>query len=808
MKVCFDGPSLAKSRVANRYVKLCFFIGVKLLVNSARYYPAFPALLIYLGANTLYGAEIHVAPGGNDTANGAPDTPLQTIQRACDTAKPGDTIFLHGGTYREGVMMKSITGTASAPVTLVAAKGEKPILSGLDVLRLTWQVTADKKIWAATLNEKAVTQLFYNGKPLLEARWPHAPRDAAGDWNFFSPNVWASADIKGNTYGTLASAELAKTGWNVTGAQAVLNVDHQYNTWTRVVRTHASGKHVLTYDKNLGDSVDKGDSEVGGTNKWNLHNKFYLFGMKQFLGAPGEWFFDPSEKKLYLCPPDGKSPATAVIETKTRPWGLFVEGGCSHVVIDGLTFFGTAFRLGTNLNKRCFHVDFRNNTILQSSWTEYLLTGTEGDADDAGSDKVFPTINGDNISVTNNLFAYGALSALLINGFDNLIENNQFHDFDYSSSLVYPPLQVNKPYKAMEGKTGRAIVRFNSLSRSGGIQAQIAQGDNDFSMNDVSDSFLAAFGGNRDTSAVYTQQTFATGTRFHHNWVHGAFSGTPPFPWGGGIGIRGDDLTCGLTVDHNVVWDCGSVGIHIKNVEHPTPEQANRCVNNTIFAHSAYNPTKSAIILQGLAKSVKKPAGKAADGPNELSTVANNLADSIYGQWNAKPLGKVKLQAGNDTSFKPALDLTKTDWRDFRPVAGAAKIIHHGVNVEGITEGQGLPDVGAYQRDQPNYWIPGQRQAKASQPIVPDKIKGVPVDRDVLMWRPAYKAVKHLVTFAESKEALERPTATTVSKSFENDANVFKLPSLRAGRTYFWRVDAIMPDGTTVSGDTWSFSTK
>jgi hypothetical protein len=76
------------------------------------------------------------------------------------------------------------------------------------------------------------------------------------------------------------------------------------------------------------------------------------------------------------------------------------------------------------------------------------------------------------------------------------------------------------------------------------------------------------------------------------------------------------------------------------------------------------------------------------------------------------------------------------------------------------------------------------------------------------MWRPAYKAVKHLVTFAESKEALERPTATTVSKSFENDANVFKLPSLRAGRTYFWRVDAIMPDGTTVSGDTWSFSTK
>ena len=767
-------------------------------------------ILLNLCLGQAIPAELHVTPEGNDTSEGTLSRPLKTVQRACDAAKAGDTIFLHGGTYREGVVLKGISGTDAAPITIAAFKAEKPVLSGLDILSLKWEVAADKKNWVAKLDHAGIDQLFYNGKPMLEARWPHAPRDAAGEWNFFSPAVWASADTKGNSYGTLASPDLAKTGWNVTGANAVLNVDHQFNCWTRAVRSHASGKHVITYDKNLGDSVDKGDREVGGTSKWNLHNKFYLFGMKQFLGAPGEWFFDSAEKKLYVCTPDGKNPASALIEVKTRPWGFIIEGGCSHVVIDGLTFFGTAFRIGTNLNRRCDHVTFRNNNVLQSSWSEHLLVGSDDDTDTGASDKTYPTVHGDNIIIANNVFAHGALSALSINGFDNLIENNLFHDFDYSSSLTYPTLQVNKPYKVMEGKTGRAIVRFNTLTRSGGVQVQVAQGDNDFSFNEVSDSFLAAFGGNRDTSAVYTQQTFAVGTRIHHNWVHGGFSGTPPFPWGGGIGIRGDDLTCGLTVDHNVVWDVGSVGIHIKNVEHPTPEQANRCANNTIFAHSAYNPVKSAIILQGLAKSAKKPAGKTADGPNELSIVVNNLADSIYGQWNAKPLGKVKSQAGNDLSFKAATDLTKPEWKDFRPNAGAIKILHHGVGVEGLTDGKSntLPDIGAYQRELTSYWIPGQRMAKASHPIVPDKTKGVTSDRDVLMWRPAYKAVKQTLTFADSKEAVDHPVATTVTKSFEEDANVFKLPAIRPGRTYFWRVDAVMQDGSLVTGDTWSFSTK
>ena len=761
----------------------------------------------------LHAAELYVADNGNDKANGSLAAPFLTIQHAYGHAGPGDMIVLRKGTYREAISLTNKSGKEGAPITLKAYKDESPIISGLNVLKLDWQVTPQAGIYVAAFDTPTVQQMFYNGKPMLEARWPHCPKDKNGEWNFFSPDMWATADAKGNSYGTLVCADLAKTGWDVTGAQALLNVDHQFFCWTRPVRTHAAGSNTITYDKDLGNSVDNGD-EGGVKGKWNTKNKFYLFGKKEFLGAPGEWFYDAAAKQLYVCSPDGKNPTQGLLEIKTREWGFTADETCSDLTIDGIGFLGTAFQFG-QYNKKCSRIIFRNNSVLHSSWTEYLSLGKSGKS--AGTDKVFPRIEANNSQVVNNTFAYGALSGLSINGVGNIIENNLFHDFDYSSSLIYPPLQVNKPGNVSAGKEGHALIRYNTMYRSGGIQARMTQADNDFSMNHVYDSYLACYGGNKDTSAVYTSSPFCAGTRFHHNWVHSGFSGTPPLPWGGGMGIRGDDLTCGLTVDHNVVWDCGSVGIMIKNVDNPTPDQANRCVNNTVFNHSVYNSIKSAIIIPSIPGKSKKrdgqnaePNGEAGEIPNAWSTVANNLADSIYGQWNAKPLGPIKTFSNNTAAFNPTADLVNPAWFDFRPASGATAIIDSGVAVEGIT-GKVVgktPDIGAYERGDSIYWIPGRRLAKASNPIVPDQATNVPADRDVLMWKPAYNATTHKVTFATSRAELDQTKEQTVQKIFNGEDNVFTLPHLTAGTSYFWRVDAVLADKSVVNGDVWTFATQ
>lgn len=47
--------------------------------------------------------EWHVAPSGDSAADGTSTHPLRTIQQAADQAQPGDTIFIHAGTYRERI---------------------------------------------------------------------------------------------------------------------------------------------------------------------------------------------------------------------------------------------------------------------------------------------------------------------------------------------------------------------------------------------------------------------------------------------------------------------------------------------------------------------------------------------------------------------------------------------------------------------------------------------------------------------------------------------------------------------------------
>jgi len=742
---------------------------------------------------SLHAAEFYVASAGSDKATGTFLSPFQTIQRAYQQAGPGDTICLRKGTYREAVSLTHKSGKEGSPITLKAYKDEKPILSGLDVLKLDWMATAQHGVYVAPLASDPLRQLFFNGKPMLEARWPNVPMDATGEWNFFAPEVWSVVDHQGNHLGTIADEHLAATGWNVTGAQAMLNVEHQYFCWTRAVRSHTAGSHTFSYDNDLGDSVARND-ETGNKSTFN-DDRYYLFGMRQFLDAPGEWFYDAPAKKLYFYAPGGISPSAGVLESKTRDWGFTADQHSSHLTMDGLVFFGTAFKFGKDYNNKSSHIVIRKCTVLYSSWTEYVNLPKGGAS--ARADQIYPTLEADDSQVVNSTFAYGALGALYINGFDNLVENNDFHDFCYNSSLGYPPLQVSKSW--MVGRAGRATIRYNSLYRSGGIQAQIAQCNNDFYLNDIQDSFLACYGGNKDTSAIYTNEVCCKGTRIHHNWVHGGYSGTPPQAWGGGLGIRGDDKTSGLTVDHNVTWDLGAAGIEIKSADNPTPEQANRCINNTVFRHSGYNPKKGAIYICSI-----------LNHHNSQSTVANNLADSYYGWWGAKPLGKLKQFRNNTAAFNPNVDLVNPVWCDFRPAAGAAAIIDGGCAVEGVT-GKVVghaPDIGAYERGDSVYWIPGRRSGKASRPIVPDMAKNVPADRDVVMWRSAYRAVAHALYFSTSKEDVQRAAIQVRQATFQGEQNVFSLPRLSSGQAYYWRVDALMPDKSVIAGDVWTFSTQ
>lgn len=739
--------------------------------------------------------DFYVSPSGSNAASGAVSDPFQTIQHAFDVAGAGDTIYVREGTYRETVTLVSKSGSKGSLIRLTAYPEETPVISGLDLCDdLTWVAT--QGVYVASYTNGSFDQLFFDGQPMLEARWPNTPTNELGEWDFFSPDVWADVDSSGNFYGTVKDSDLAATGWNVTGSRVVLNVDHQFYCWSRTVESHTVGSSTFTYPTNLGSSVDSGD-ETGSTPSFN-DDRYYLVGELDYLDSPGEWVLDTANHLLYFYPPAGKNPNSTPVEIKQRVWGIDADENSSYLTVDGLTFWGTAFRFGRNQRNCSSNISLLNNQVLHASWTEYFNMPA-GDAHRLDEEER-PTVYAHNSHVIGNTFAFGAMNGLFISGWDNLIENNLFYDLDYNSSLKYPPLAVSRNWAVYEGYAGRATVRYNTLYNSGGILLQVGQGSNDVYLNYLYGAFLSCWGGNKDVAALYTLSTYVEGSRFHHNWIHDGYAATVPVGWGRGIGIRGDDSTAGLTIDHNVIWNFGSAGIMIKNPTNPTPAQANACCNNSVFYHSQLNNTKSAIIIR-----------TKLDEENLRSTVANNLADSISGDWYAEPLGTVALCCSNSIGILSETKMENIDCFDFRPLDWATEIIDCGVTVSGLTETVvGIaPDIGAYERGNSTYWIPGQRAETADFPIVPDGTQNVPASRDVLMWRPAYGTVSNHVYFGTSFAAVQAatPANSEYQGTLTGETNVFNLPVLSGNQTYYWRVDAVKSNTTVASGPVWSFST-
>jgi parallel beta-helix repeat protein len=79
------------------------------------------------------GTVYYLSPNGSDTNTGkTPQDPFLTFTKARNLMKPGDTLYLRGGTYSisTNTFGSSFGGTASAPVTIAAYPGETPIFTG------------------------------------------------------------------------------------------------------------------------------------------------------------------------------------------------------------------------------------------------------------------------------------------------------------------------------------------------------------------------------------------------------------------------------------------------------------------------------------------------------------------------------------------------------------------------------------------------------------------------------------------------------------------------------------------------------
>ncbi len=606
---------------------------------------------------TAFGADVFVSPAGNDSGTGTLEEPFRTIQRGVDALKPGDTCYVREGVYRESVAIGK-SGIAGRPIRLRAYPGERVVLDGTEPISDPWTKDGDGVFSAPTSME--IEQLFAGETMLTEARWPNCTPD-----QMLTREGWAETGSK-SAYGTIHSPELAKAGVDWNGAMAMLNVAHQFWTWSRTVEGYTQKSDLLPY------TISMNPFHYENRNWWD-DDFFYLVGKREALDAEGEWLVE--DGVLYLIPPAGADPGTLNVRAKQRDYAISCTG-LQFVEISGMHFFACSFQLTDS--EDCL-VEYCN--LLYPSYARGVPNAEEKD-----EKRVCPgtTISGSRNTIRSCSFEHCPNYGVVLQGDRNVIEDSIVHNVNWAGTLHYTAVAL-RGGKGIE-RPGN-VARHNTLYNVGNSIVTCSGPDSIVEYNHVHHGGLIS----ADVSLLYTSMPSADGLEFRYNWVHDSLSPNHS------LGMRGDDKTRGLRVHHNVVWNVAKDGIVTKGGR-------NRVYNNTCLANGAAD-----IMFNSGPERDKwwQEHVKAYQNQNEDSLLVNNCAGAIVSTRRRVQPPLPGDHSNNYTEGEPLL--VDPSRFDFRPLTGSP-LIDAGRVVDDVTtphEGT-APDIGAYEHGG-DHWLPGHR---------------------------------------------------------------------------------------------------
>lgn len=214
-------------------------------------------------------------------------------------AAVSDTVQIQfaDGTYYLDDKIVFEAADSKARVVYKAEHEGKAVLSGGTKLSLNWQVYKGSIYVADMVGNPEIDQLYINGKRKRMARFPNAVS---------GKNVYDTWDLNNATYysanDALTTARMAKWSNPVGG---YVHAMHQA-LW--------GDMHWVITGKNTDGTL----SMVGG---WQNNRPSPMHGTFRFvenifeeLDAPGEWFYDKVNRKLYYYPETGTVLSSATVE--------------------------------------------------------------------------------------------------------------------------------------------------------------------------------------------------------------------------------------------------------------------------------------------------------------------------------------------------------------------------------------------------------------------------------------------------------------------------------------------------------------
>ncbi|MCD6353919.1 MAG: T9SS type A sorting domain-containing protein [Prolixibacteraceae bacterium] len=706
-------------------------------------------LLVISCENTHAQNKVFVSLSGSDLNEGTLDKPLRTIAKAQEHFS-ADTIYLLEGYYHEEVVFSNFSGTKAGKKVISAFANQKVVMDGTDTIRTPWEKYSGN-IYKTTL-EKDVWQLFVGDEMLMPARWPNAFLSDGSVWD--RNNNWAHGDATTGSNGVMVDAAfgnnvLANLDVDLTGAIAIMNIG-SWKTYARKILSHEKGSNSFTYE------------EVKGYK--SKHHYYYLEGKLEFLDAPGEWFYDVDSKELYVWLPDGSKPGNN-LRGKVQSYA-FNFSNCQNVHLKDIDFFGTTFNFSAAKNVLVENCNLNFPSCSRRAVNDLsgaLVTSVVGSTAAPSENVVLNCeirnteshgiyMKGNSDRLENCLFENidwvvadrpQLMNSVYVLGFNNIIRRNTIFQCGASSTLS----PGNSP-----------LIEFNNISKTGFLQS--------------------------DGSLVQLKTDEQPGSITRYNWFHNTVkmgarfdAPIPPVRWGNS-GV----------MHHNAIWETGN-GLMLKGERH-------FCFNN-----SAFKTANNGIIIFDDSKD--------NGGANAGTLTHNNFSDKISGERSiSTSLPGVASHNWNGYEKNVSFETQINDYNnmDFRPLA-TSELVDAGLEYPGYADKflGNAPDIGAYEFGDSVYWIAGRKTPKASMPIPGSNFETSSEYVD-LMWLEAYKAVSHNIYFGESRAAVENAglNAPEFKKTQRN--NIFNPGELKASKTYYWRVDANMPDGKVIKGDVWHFT--
>jgi hypothetical protein len=307
----------------------------------------------WLAATTL-AADIHLAPHGNDTADGSAERPVASLRRALDRAREIRVanaargtpieIAVADGRYElaEAVVIKpEDSGTEKSPTVIRAAAGASPVFSGGRVIRGWKLASADGATrWTADLPDVKAgswnfSQLFVNDQRRFRPVLP------ASGWHTIAGTLALSQASVGKGHDRFVfSDDDLRADWANRGDVEVVAV----HKWTMSRLPIAT---IAPLETDAAQKVVTFAGHTRGVREWCSFpkgNRFLVENVREALGAAGSWYLDRPTGTLTYCPLPGETPETAVVvapvaerllELRGDPAaGRFVE----HVRFEGLSF--------------------------------------------------------------------------------------------------------------------------------------------------------------------------------------------------------------------------------------------------------------------------------------------------------------------------------------------------------------------------------------------------------------------------------------------------------------------------------------